>query len=66
MSNVMPTVHVRDPAQLRADYDLIVQTCFAAIRDADDPQVRMEAARILHRLNPVPWGVADSAPWGVE
>lgn len=68
MSHVMP--NMPDAAQRRADYDLIVSTCHEVIRDCGDPQVRMEAARILHGLNPRPWGVADTGPWvatwGVE
>lgn len=64
MSHVMP--NVPDAAQRRADYDLIVSTCHEVIRDCGDPQVRMEAARILHGLNPRPWGMGHSAPWGTE
>lgn len=66
MNNVMPNVGVLDPAQLRADYDLIVSTCYEAIRDSDEPQVRMEAARILHRMHPIPYSASHDAPWGVE
>lgn len=68
MSHVMP--NVPDAVQRREAYDLIVSTCHEVIRDCGDPQVRMEAARILLGLNPRPWGVADSGPWvatwGVE
>lgn len=62
MSHVMPNVRVADSEQLRADYDLIVSTCYEAIRDSDEPQVRMEAARILHRMHPIPC----SEPWGLS
>lgn len=47
-------VRVLDPVQLRADYDLIVQTCFEAIRDCDEPEVRMQAAHILHEVGFIP------------
>lgn len=47
-------VRVLDPAQLRADYDLIVQTCFEAIRDCDEPEVRMQAAHILQEVGFIP------------
>lgn len=66
MSHVMPNVRVAYPAQLRADYDLIVQTCFEVIQHCGDPQVRMEAARILHGINPIPWREAWPVTWGVE
>jgi hypothetical protein len=47
-------VRVLDPVQLRADYDLIVQTCFEAIRDCGEPEVRMQAAHILHEVGFIP------------
>ena len=64
MNHVIP--NVPDPAQFRSDYDLIVLTCFEVIRDCDEPQVRMEAARILHGLNPIPWRKVWPVTWGVE
>lgn len=47
-------VRVLDPAQLRAAYDLIVQTCFEAIRDCGEPEVRTQAAHILHSVGFIP------------
>lgn len=66
MSHVMPNPGMPDAAQRRADYDLIVQTCFAVIQDCGDPQLRMEAARILHGINPIPWREAWPVTWGAE
>lgn len=66
MSHVMPNPGLPDPAQRQADYDLIVSTCFEVIRDCNEPQVRLEAARILQGMNPRPWGLAHSASWGVD
>lgn len=43
-----------DPAQLQAHYDMIVHTCYEAIRDSDEPEVRMQAAHILQTLGFIP------------
>lgn len=45
---------VLDAAQLQAYYDMIVHTCYEAIRDSDEPQVRMQAAHILQTLGFIP------------
>ena len=45
---------VFDPQQFQADYDLIVQTCFEAIRHCNDPEVRMQAAHLLQCVGYIP------------
>jgi hypothetical protein len=45
---------VLDAAQLQAYCDLIVQTCYGAIRDCDESQVRVQAAHVLHTLGFIP------------
>lgn len=49
---------VLDAAQLQAYCDLIVVTCYGAIRDCDESQVRMQAAQILHTLGFIPRGMS--------
>jgi hypothetical protein len=44
--------------QYQADYDLIVQTCYEAISDCDDPRVRMQAAHTLHMIEYMQKGVS--------
>jgi hypothetical protein len=51
-------VRVLDPVQLQADYDLIVQACYEAIRDSGEPEVRMQAAHILHSVGFIPGRVS--------
>lgn len=51
-------VDVLDPAQLQADYDLIVQTCYEAIRNSGESEVRMQAAHILHSVGFIPGRVS--------
>jgi len=43
-----------DPADYRAHHEQIVQTCFEVIAECDDPQVRLEAARLLQRVGTLP------------
>lgn len=42
------------PAEYRARYEKIVQTCYATIRDCDDPHVRMQAAHLLQSIGDLP------------
>lgn len=56
MQSVGAQVH--DAAQIQAYYDLIVQTCYEAIRDSDEPQVRMQAAHILQTLGFIPMSMS--------
>lgn len=41
------------PKQREADLKLIVDTCYAAILNCDDPAVRWEAARLLQQIGPM-------------
>ena len=42
-----------DTPQGQADLKLIVETCYAAILNCDDPAVRWQAARLLQNLGPM-------------
>lgn len=42
-----------DTPQGQADLKLIVDTCYAAILNCDDPAVRWQAARLLQNLGPM-------------
>lgn len=42
------------PAEYRAYYEQIVQTCYEAIRDCDDPAVRLQAAHLLQSVGSLP------------
>jgi hypothetical protein len=43
-----------NPQQFEADYALIVQTCYDAIRECPDPTVRMQAAHVLQSVGYIP------------
>ena len=42
-----------DTPQGQADLKLIVDACYAAILNCDDPAVRWQAARLLQNLGPM-------------
>lgn len=42
-----------DTPQGQADLKLIVDTCYSAILNCDDPAVRWQAARLLQNLGPM-------------
>lgn len=42
-----------DTPQGKADLKLIVDTCYAAILNCDDPAVRYQAAQLLQTIGPV-------------
>ncbi|HIE0201648.1 hypothetical protein [Pseudomonas aeruginosa] len=42
-----------DTPQGQADLKLIVETCYAAILNCDDPAVRWQAARLLQAIGPM-------------
>lgn len=42
-----------DTPQGQADLKLIVDTCYAAILNCDDPAVRWQAARLLQAIGPM-------------
>ncbi|HGK6886971.1 hypothetical protein I5K51_20940 [Pseudomonas aeruginosa] len=42
-----------DTPQGKADLKLIVETCYAAILNCDDPAVRWQAARLLQAIGPL-------------
>lgn len=49
-----PEARLRVPAaQVEADLKLIVDTCYAAILNCDDPAVRWQAARLLQQVGPI-------------
>jgi len=43
-----------DAEHMEAEYALTVRVCYEAIRDCDDPEVRMQAAHLLQRVGYVP------------
>ena len=43
----------KPPKGWQADLKLIVDTCYAAILNCDDPAVRWQAARLLQNLGPM-------------
>lgn len=42
-----------DTPQGQADLKLIVETCYSAILNCDDPAVRWQAARLLQAIGPM-------------
>lgn len=42
-----------DTPQGQADLKLIVETCYAAILNCDDPALRWQAARLLQAIGPM-------------
>lgn len=45
--------HPIDAPQGQADLKLIVETCYAAILNCDDPALRWQAARLLQAIGPM-------------
>lgn len=47
------TIRPIDTPQGQADLKLIVETCYAAILNCDDPAARWQAARLLQAIGPL-------------